>query len=59
MNRKLSLKREVLAELSQEDLRNVGAGRFTEVSCLGSCYTFVSCNLGDCMTERNTLCLEA
>lgn len=59
MNRKLSLKREVLAELSQEDLRSVGAGRFTEVSCLGSCYTFVSCNVTDCWFERSELCLEA
>ena len=58
MNRKLSLKREVLAELSQEDMRGVGAGRFTEVSCLGSCYMFVSCDLGDCMTDRIPVCLK-
>lgn len=58
MKRKLALRREVLAELPEVDLRAVAGGRVTEL-CI-SAYTYVSCNPFDCLlSDRKTICLES
>ena len=59
MNRKLSLRREVLAELDDSDLRSVAAGE-TVQDLSFSCLTYVSCGVIGCLLSNNgPLCLEA
>jgi hypothetical protein len=54
MTRKLTLKKDVLAELSSAELTEVvGGTRDTLFSCL----TYVSCNPLDCVLSRQ-VCLE-
>jgi hypothetical protein len=52
MNRRLALRREVLSELTDTDLAGVGGAAQSEGSCFGSCLTFVSCYLTDCIADR-------
>ena len=55
MTRKLTLKRDVLQELSSDDLNLVvGGTRDT----LFSCYTFVSCNILECLVDRATTLID-
>ena len=56
--KKLSLKRDVLGDLTAAELRLLAAGRPTEL-CY-SAYDFVSCRVEQCLlSERYTICLEA
>ena len=54
--RRLSLRREVLAELAEGDLRAVAGGAVTN-TCF-SCLTFISCNPVQCVTYLGTVCRE-
>lgn len=57
MNRKLALKREVLAELTEGDLQKVAAGTVKDLSF--SCMTYISCYPDDCLlSEYGLVCLE-
>ena len=60
--RTLALRRDVLTELTDTDLRDVNGAAFTEVSCFGSCYTYVSCWAADCLPsfrDPSCICLES
>lgn len=57
MNRRLSLRREVLSELSDSDLRAVAGGETTQQLSF-SCLTVVSCFPLQCVTRYPTLCRE-
>lgn len=50
MNRKLGLKREVLSELTDVDLRGLAGGQGGTDTC-ASCMTFVSCHLTECILK--------
>ena len=54
MNRKLALKREVLTELADADLRGLAGGQGGTETC-ASCLTYVSCYITDCIGPRITL----
>ena len=51
-SRKLFLRREVLVELADTDLRDVGGGREPSDFSCGSCLMFVSCHLDDCLLRE-------
>lgn len=57
--RKLSLKREVLTDLSDAQLRDLAGGTKTTTTVnpdtIYSCMTFVSCAIPFCMINRETL----
>ena len=56
MARTLILKRDVLRELSNDELSGVVAGtRETMYSCLD----YVSCHIVDCLADRTSTILEA
>ena len=58
-NRKLALKREVVAELADADLRAVAAGEAVTNTCF-SCLTFISCNPLQCLiSQYGHICLES
>ncbi len=54
MTRTLSLKRDVLQELSSDELSVVVAGTETSFSCLD----FISCNPLDCLLTFDSRCIE-
>ena len=56
MTRKLTLKRDVLQELSSDELSGVVAGTTKET--MYSCMTYISCYITDCLVDRTQLCLE-
>ena len=62
MARKLTLKRDVLQELSTADLDQVVGGGTT--GCVGgtdtmySCYTYISCHIIACLPTFKTHCIE-
>lgn len=57
-DRKLALRREVVTELSDADLRAVAAGEGTTDTWF-SCLTFISCNPLQCLiSEHGHICLE-
>lgn len=54
MNRRLTLKRDVLRELTDADLGLVGGGapEPTKIpDTLYSCYDWVSCHIGECLVS--------
>ncbi len=55
MNRKLSLKRDVLQELTSAELTGVVAGT---KDTMYSCMTFISCYITDCLLDPSQLCVE-
>ena len=54
MTRKLSLKKDVLQELTTDELRGVAGGHPTWFSCLD----YISCNPLDCVTGYTFICPE-
>ena len=54
---RLALRREALGELTGADLRDVAAGRGQSEQTCGSCLTYQSCHLTDCLF-RETLQLD-
>jgi hypothetical protein len=55
--RPLALRRQVLSELSVDDLRGVAGGTPTEWSC-GSCMTYESCYLTECLVHTFRTCAD-
>ena len=50
---KLSLRREVLAEIESDELREIVAADPTQGATRFSCLTYISCNPADCVRTRN------
>ncbi len=56
MPRKLSLKRDVLQELTPHELSGVAGGRDTN-TCI-SCLDYISCWLADCLPTFDQRCIN-
>jgi len=56
--RTLSLKREVLQEITSSDLSLVGGAARSDTETMYSCLAYVSCDILRCVAENTLLCVN-